>query len=61
MNPEVEVVLMREQAIAKIHIVSLGTATTGLSHYIAICLDTAKQAQDISYQLTAIGTRLRQY
>jgi len=47
---------MKEQVIAEIKIVPLGTATTSLSHYIAACLDTVKQAQDISYQLTAMGT-----
>jgi len=47
---------MREQVIAEIHVVPLGTANTSLSRYIAACLDTVKQAQDISYQLTAMGT-----
>ncbi len=47
---------MKEQVIAEIKIVPLGTATTSLSRYIAACLDTIKQAQDISYQLTAMGT-----
>ena len=48
---------MREQVIAEIHVVPLGTANTSLSRYIAACLDTVKQAQDISYQLTAMGTK----
>ena len=47
---------MKEQVIAEIRVVPLSTATTSLSHYIAACLDTIKQAQDISYQLTAMGT-----
>jgi len=47
---------MKEPVIAEIHIVPLGTATTSLSHYIVACLDVVKQAQDISYQLTAMGT-----
>ncbi len=47
---------MKEQVIVEIKIVPLGTATTSLSHYIAACLDIIKQAQDISYQLTAMGT-----
>jgi len=47
---------MKEQVIAEIHVVPLGTADTSLSHYIAACLDTVKQAQDINYQLTAMGT-----
>ncbi len=47
---------MKEQVIALVTVVPLGTATTSLSHYVAACLDTIKQAQDISYQLTAMGT-----
>jgi uncharacterized protein (TIGR00106 family) len=47
---------MNEQVIAEIHVLPLGTATTSLSRYIAACIETVKQAQDISYQLTAMGT-----
>jgi len=47
---------MKEQVIAEIHVVPLGTATTSLSRYVAACLDIIKQAQGISYQLTAMGT-----
>ncbi len=47
---------MKESVIAEIRIVPLGTATTSLSHYVAACLDTVKQAQGISYQITAMGT-----
>ena len=51
-----EVIIMKEQVIAEVSIVPVGTATTSLSHYIAACLDIVKQAQDVSYQLTAMGT-----
>ena len=47
---------MKEQVIAEVSVLPLGTATTSLSHYVAACLDTVKQAQEISYQLTAMGT-----
>jgi len=47
---------MKEQVIAEIHVIPLGTATTSLSRYIAACISTVKQAQDISYQITAMGT-----
>ena len=47
---------MRESVIAEIHVIPLGTATTSLSRYVAACLDVVKEAQDISYQLTAMGT-----
>ncbi len=50
---------MKEQVIAEIKIAPLGTATTSLSHYIASCLNIVKQAQDVSYQLTAMGTILQ--
>ena len=47
---------MKEQVIAEIHVIPLGTATTSLSRYIAACISTVRQAQDISYQITAMGT-----
>ncbi len=47
---------MKESIIAEIKVIPLGTATTSLSHYVAACLDIVKQAQGISYQLTAMGT-----
>lgn len=47
---------MKESVIARIQIVPLGTATTSLSRYVAACLDVVKQAKDISYQITAMGT-----
>ena len=47
---------MKEQVIAQIQVIPLGTATTTLSQYVAACIDTVKQAEDISYQLTAMGT-----
>jgi len=47
---------MKEQVIAEIHIFPFGTATTSLSRYIAACIDIVRQAQDITYQITAMGT-----
>ena len=47
---------MREPVIAEMKIIPVGTAATSLSGYIAACINTLKQAQDISYQLTAMGT-----
>lgn len=47
---------MKEQVIAELHVIPLGTATTSLSPYVAACINTLKQARDISYQLTAMGT-----
>jgi len=47
---------MKEQVIAELHVVPLGTETASLSHYVAACLDILKEAEDITYQLTAMGT-----
>jgi len=47
---------MKESVIAEIKIIPIGTATASLSHYIAACVNTLKQAQDISYRVTAMGT-----
>ncbi|MFC2051310.1 MTH1187 family thiamine-binding protein [Chloroflexota bacterium] len=47
---------MEGQVIAEVKIIPIGTVTTSLSRYIGACFNTVKQAQDISYQLTAMGT-----
>ncbi len=47
---------MKESVITDIKIVPIGTETASLSRYIAACIDTLKQAKDISYQVTAMGT-----
>jgi uncharacterized protein (TIGR00106 family) len=50
---------MVKQVIAEIKVVPLGTASTSVSHYVARCLDIAKQAKDVDHQLTAMGTILQ--
>lgn len=47
---------MKESVIAMIKVVPLGTASPSLSRYVAACLDVVKDAGDISYQITAMGT-----
>ena len=47
---------MKELVIAEIHVIPVGTASASLSRYITACIDILEQAQDISYQLTAMGT-----
>ncbi|MCL0060758.1 MTH1187 family thiamine-binding protein [Dehalococcoidia bacterium] len=47
---------MKEQVIAELHVVPLGTETASLSHYVAACLNVLKEAEDITYRLTAMGT-----
>jgi len=48
--------IMKESVIADIRILPFGTETASLSHYIASCVNVLKQAPDISYQVTAMGT-----
>ncbi len=47
---------MKESVVAEIKIIPLGTATTSLSRYVASCLNPLRRAQDITYQITAMGT-----
>ncbi|MBI4180836.1 MAG: MTH1187 family thiamine-binding protein [Chloroflexi bacterium] len=50
---------MKESVIANVTIIPVGTAHPSLSHYIAACFKIVKQAQGISYQLTAMGTTIQ--
>lgn len=47
---------MKEQVVAEISILPIGTETASVSRYIVACLDSVKQAKDIIYQSTAMGT-----
>ena len=47
---------MKAPVIAEIAIIPLGTPTTSLSQYVASCLNVVKEAQDVTYELTAMGT-----
>ena len=47
---------MKNTVIDEVTIIPFGTASTSISYYVAACLDTIKKAQDISYQLTTMGT-----
>jgi uncharacterized protein (TIGR00106 family) len=47
---------MEDSVIVRIQVVPLGTATTSLSRYVAACLEPLKQAKDVSYEITAMGT-----
>ncbi len=47
---------MNESVIADIRVLPFGTETASLSHYVAACLSAVKETQDISYQITAMGT-----
>lgn len=47
---------MGNKIVAEISVVPVGTANTGLSHFVAACLDVLDNSKDISYQLTPMGT-----
>lgn len=47
---------MKEQVVAEISVVPLGTSSPSVSQHVAACLDILKEAQGIHYQLTAMGT-----
>jgi len=47
---------MKEQVIAEVKIIPLGTETASLSRYVAACIDIVKRAQGIEYRITAMGT-----
>ena len=51
---------MKEPIIAEIYVIPIGTTTTGLSRYIAACIDIAKQAQDNRKQLEKSIDRLQE-
>ncbi len=45
-----------KEVIAEIVVVPLGTATTSLSRYVSACHRVLKEARDVRYELTAMGT-----
>ncbi len=44
--------------VAEVAVVPVGTGSTGLSQYVAACLDVVQGRDDISYRLTPMGTIL---
>jgi len=49
---------MKNNVIAEIQILPIGTPTTSLSHYIKACLEPVMQATGINYRLTDMGTTI---
>ena len=47
---------MDRRVIAELAIIPIGTSDVGLSHHVAACIDVLDSRQDLSYQLTAMGT-----
>ncbi len=49
---------MKEKVIAEIAVIPLGTETPDVGTYVARCISILKEAKDINYQVTAMGTIL---
>ena len=47
---------MKGQVVAEVSIIPVGTGDTGVSHYIAACLQVLEGRKDLSYRLTPMGT-----
>ena len=47
---------MKEQVIAEIVVVPVGTETPDVGRYVKSCLEVVKQAEDVVYTLTAMST-----
>jgi uncharacterized protein (TIGR00106 family) len=47
---------MKGRVVAEVSIIPVGTGDTGLSHYIAACLEVLEGRKDVSYRLTPMGT-----
>ncbi len=47
---------MKERVVAEVSIIPIGTRDTGLSRYIASCLEVLEGSEDLTYRLTPMGT-----
>jgi uncharacterized protein (TIGR00106 family) len=47
---------MKGYVVAELSIVPIGTLTTGLSQYVAACLEVLRTKTELHYQLTSMGT-----
>ena len=47
---------MKEKVIVELTVVPLGTASPSVSRYVAACLEPLKNAKDVRYQITPMGT-----
>ena len=47
---------MKERVVAEVSIIPIGTNDTGLSRYIASCLEVLEGSKDLTYRLTPMGT-----
>ena len=49
---------MKDDVVAEISVVPIGSGDKGLSPFVAACLDVLKEAKDVKYQLTPMSTIL---
>jgi uncharacterized protein (TIGR00106 family) len=47
---------MKNNVIAEISVIPIGTAAASLSRYVADCIEVLEGREDIRYQLTPMGT-----
>ena len=47
---------MKGKVVAEVSIIPVGTGDTGVSHYIASCLEVLEGRKDLTYRLTPMGT-----
>ena len=47
---------MKGQVVAEVSIVPVGTGDTGISRYVAACIEVLESRKDVSYRLTPMGT-----
>lgn len=50
---------MKDLVVAELRIIPLGTPTTSLSQYVAACVKAIKEAEGITYDVTAMGTAVQ--
>ena len=49
---------MTGQVIAEVSIIPIGTGGSGISHYIAACLEVLEDRRELTYRLTPMGTAI---
>ncbi len=47
---------MKSRVVAEVSIIPVGTGDTGISRYVAACLEVLEGRKDLSYRLTPMGT-----
>jgi uncharacterized protein (TIGR00106 family) len=50
--------VMKGQVVAQVSIIPIGTGETGMSRYVAACLEVLEGKKDVAYRLTPMGTAI---